>query len=219
MLEGIKFLLKNSGKKSEKVQSELEQTDSSFENTEVPESPFQDPTDIELANAKKKFNARYKRKSVFDVILSVILTIILFLGSISIVCALSIRIHRVSGDGMGLNAPDGAYVLSNILAYKTRSPERGQIVIANGHIYRIIGLPGDTVQVKEDNVYINQQKASELLYLATDVKTKAVSDEAVTVPDDEYYLMNDNRDNTNDSRQGITFPLSSIEGKVFAVFH
>lgn len=89
------------------------------------------------------------------------------------------------------------------LAYVFSEPERGDIIIFKYpddekvlYIKRIIGMPGDTVEIKENKVFINGNVLSEP-YLR--VKTEGTYG-PYTVPEDHYFMMGDNRNNSADSR-------------------
>ena len=69
-------------------------------------------------------------------------------------------------------------------------------------VKRVIGLPGDTIEVRERAVYINGHKLDESYAVYTDSREIPQRDnmDAVTVPADSFFMMGDNRDNSNDSR-------------------
>lgn len=182
-------------------------------------SPFKDPIDVQLAAAKEKFNRRYTQRSVLDIILSILMTLVLFLGSISVICALSVNIIKMPTSEMGNTIPKGAYMICNTLAYKTRSPERGQVVVAKNHVYRVIGIQGDTIRIEDGSVFLNGNEVSELFYLPDGTKTLCQEDfYEITVPEHQYFLLHDDRSNTNDSRTLGTVPISDIKGKIVATF-
>ena len=98
------------------------------------------------------------------------------------------------------------------------SYERGDVVIAreNGTpiVKRVIGVPGDRVQFVGDDLYVNGQLLQEPY--VTDVNyDKGILKEVVTLGEDEYILLGDNRDVSNDSRYFGAAKGSSIKGKVF----
>ena len=104
-------------------------------------------------------------------------------------------------------------------------PQRGQVVIFKApnnpdidYIKRIIGLPGERVMIRNGNVYINAQILDEP-YLVD--KTNLFSGSSmkegieITVNEDFYFVMGDNRPHSSDSREFGPIPKSSIIGKAF----
>lgn len=100
--------------------------------------------------------------------------------------------------------PEESRIFGNRLTYKFSDPERGDIVVfkypvdeSQLFIKRVIGLPGETIQVKDGNVYINGDILDESDYL--DVITEGEFG-PYEIPQDSYFMMGDNRNESSDSR-------------------
>ena len=84
-------------------------------------------------------------------------------------------------------------------------------------IKRVIGLPGETIEIKENVVYIDGEPLDEP-YLTEDARNSNGDLEPTTVPDGEVFVMGDNRGNSADSRYGLgTVPLDRVIGKAFVL--
>jgi signal peptidase I len=115
---------------------------------------------------------------------------------------------------------EGQRLIVGKAAYWFTAPQRGDIVIVHPpkeidpdseYVKRLIGLPGDTVEVKGGTVYINGVPLVEPY-----VKSPARSVfSPYLVPENHYFLMGDNRNNSNDSRSGWTVTRQDIVGKAW----
>jgi len=114
---------------------------------------------------------------------------------------------------------EGQRLLVNKVVYRFHEPERGDIVIfrppgdpeATPYIKRIIGLPGDTVRVKDGKVYINDSPLDEP-YIKGPPSYRF---SGTKVPEDNYFVLGDNRNNSNDSHNGWTVPRQNMLGKAW----
>lgn len=100
--------------------------------------------------------------------------------------------------------PEESRIFGNRLTYKFSDPERGDIVVfkypvdeSQLFIKRVIGLPGETIQVKDGNVYINGDILDESDYLNVVTEGEFGPYE---IPQDSYFMMGDNRNESSDSR-------------------
>ncbi|MCI0502035.1 MAG: signal peptidase I [Fusobacteria bacterium] len=106
------------------------------------------------------------------------------------------------------------YVISNLLKFQKPAD------IEEEYVKRIIGLPGDIVDIKNSKVYVNGEMINEP-YLENQNITNITSSNIkypYTVPSNQYFVLGDNRQNSNDSRQWGTVPYENIIGKAMFVF-
>ncbi|EKD78928.1 MAG: signal peptidase I [uncultured bacterium] len=129
----------------------------------------------------------------------------------------------VKGASMEPNFHDYEYLIIDELSYRWRLPERTEVVVMRDplehskfFIKRIIGLPGDTVLFDQGDVYVNGILLDEAAYLAGTVETLTVNGmNEVTLQDNEYFVMGDNRPASFDSRRFGAVDKSEFVGRVW----
>jgi len=141
----------------------------------------------------------------------------------------------VDGESMQPNFHNGEKMIVNKLIYEFRQPERGEVIVflapeGKDYIKRVIGLPGERVMVKQDEVLINGQPIAEP-YIQDELDFAAAEDryynnrmfaitDEVTVPKDSLFVLGDNRSFSKDSRfPDVGFvPLDNVVGRADLVY-
>ena len=122
------------------------------------------------------------------------------------------------------NLYEGQRIIISKVIYHFHEPERGDIIIFPNpndpdeeYIKRIIGLPGEVVEIKDGIVYLHQPDGSVLTLDESEYITKPDKDYFIsnTIPADNYFVLGDNRSNSYDSRTGWTVPRQDIVGKAW----
>lgn len=130
------------------------------------------------------------------IVLAITFLIITFVGQ---------RTH-VSGESMENTLDDGDQLIVDKLTYRFHDPERFDIIVFpfrykdnTYYIKRIIGLPGETVQIVDGEIYINGELLEES-YGREVMQDAGLAAEPITLGDDEYFVLGDNRNYSSDSR-------------------
>ncbi len=152
---------------------------------------------------------------VIDVAETLILSIVLFAA----INAVSARI-RVDGASMEPTLQSGEFVIVNKLAYLFGEPTTGDVIVFHfprdpdqEYIKRIIGLPGDRVEIKNGEVYVNDRILDEDYIAAS-----PVYEDILEVPGDSLIVLGDNRNNSSDSHNWGPVPLDYVIGKAMFVY-
>lgn len=133
----------------------------------------------------------------------------------------------VNGSSMDTTLADGQNLIMDKISYRFHDPERYDIVIFPGpaengqhpyYIKRVIGMPGETVQIKDGKVYIDGEQLTSDTYGITDyIDYPGIAEEPLKLADDEYFCLGDNRPVSEDSRYAQVGPVKRSEfvGKVW----
>ncbi len=123
---------------------------------------------------------------------------------------IGIRVSFTVGDSMYPTLKSGQVLIINT---KNKSPERGDIVVFKTDKYskvlikRVIGLPGEKILIKNNNIYINNKIIKD--YVDIDMKNYGVLENEILLKENEYFAMGDNRNNSYDCRD--IGPITSNE--------
>lgn len=127
------------------------------------------------------------------------------------------KTYKMVAHAMSATLMPGDYVLADTW---TSTPKRGDIIVFNHpqtnkqFIDRVIGLPGDKVVIQKGMVFVNGQPINEPYVLKENNQRTSLANFRTTVPDDGYFVLGDNRDNSNDSRYWGFVSKADIVGRV-----
>lgn len=147
-----------------------------------------------------------KPKGIVKELLGWIVYIAIIIGLTWLIITFVGQRTRVSGHSMEATLHDGDNLIVDKLSYHFREPKRFEIIVfpyrhkeSTYYIKRIIGLPGETVQVKDGYVYINGEKLDENYGLEV-MEDAGIAAEPIELGEDEYFVLGDNRNHSSDSR-------------------
>jgi signal peptidase I len=155
------------------------------------------------------------KRFALDILETIVLAVVLYFG----INAVSARV-RVDGFSMNPTLQNGEYILVNRLAYVIGKPQRGDIIVfrlpndeEQDLIKRVIGLPGDAVNINSGVVKINGVVLNEP-YIA---QAPLYSGEW-KVPEGSLFVLGDNRNDSRDSHQWGLLPVDHIIGKSVVIY-
>ncbi len=152
-----------------------------------------------------------------ELVETIVLSLVIFL-----LIRMVVQNYRIESHSMQPNFAEGQFILVNKLAYRFGQPERGQVVVFHNpqntdedYIKRIIGLPGDTVSMQGETVYINGEPLQQPY--VTEPLPPGYQFGPLEVPADSIFVMGDNRPNSRDSRYPDvgSIPEELIVGKAW----
>lgn len=133
--------------------------------------------------------------------------------------------HKVSGLSMYPNFHDGDYIITNKISFDFSNPVRGEVIIlknprdtSQDFIKRVIGLPGEQIEVAGGHVYINGKVLAEPYLpqgLQTDGGQFLPEGEVFNIPEGQYFVMGDNRPASSDSREWGTVARNLVIGQAW----
>ena len=175
-----------------------------------------EPTSIAFFKALL-YKLIYGGSIVFDLAKWLILVLVVFV----IFNTFFFSIFIVSGASMDPTFEDGNWIFWNKNIYNNNSPKRGDIVVVNypgdpnnkTYVKRIIGQPGDKIEIKNEHVFINNLRLDED-YIPFNVGTDPNG--VWTLNQNQYFVMGDNRPNSNDSRYFGPVEKRFIVGKAIS---
>ncbi|MBP9820088.1 signal peptidase I [Candidatus Woesebacteria bacterium] len=157
-------------------------------------------------------------------------TIVIGLSIFLVVYLFFMQPHQVNGQSMVPNFQSGEYVLTDKVSYRVGAPVRGDIIVFHApeaaqcpagtgcdFIKRVLGLPGDTVEVTNDSIVVNGSPLPEP-YIPEEYDTLPgafTKNRAVNLGPDEYFVVGDNRPYSSDSRAWGPITRGDIVGKAF----
>ena len=162
--------------------------------------------------AKKSFEINFKFKPKVN--FSYLISGLIWTVKITLVCLLAFFVVwffgkqvSVVGDSMQPAVKNGDVVLVNRVIYNAVTPDRGEVIVFkpqgndNLHYYvkRVIGLPGETIEIRENEIYIDGKLLKED-YEVTEMTDPGLAAQAITLGEDEYFVLGDDRENSEDSR-------------------
>lgn len=150
-----------------------------------------------------------------EIVHTVVMTLVVFLFLVTFV----VQGYKVYGSCMEPNLYTGERLLGNKFIYRFEKPVRGDVVVFKYppnprkiFIKRVIGLPGETVEIRNGEVLINGRVLDEADYLRNIPHGNFPPQK---IPPGHVFVLGDNRDQSNDSRYWGELPVENIQAKAW----
>ena len=177
---------------------------------------------LELHESEKTQKDKERAAKIKKEIRDWIVSLAAALAIVFLVRTFLFTIIRVDGPSMSDTLLNGDRLYVDVLDMRKDGPGRFDVVILHypnrreNFVKRVIGLPGDTIEVTEGVLTVNGVQYDEPYLTPERIASfsRAANDFAVTLGEDEYFVMGDNRDNSNDSRRVGVINRNMFVGKV-----
>lgn len=157
-------------------------------------------------------------------------TIVIGLSLFLVIYLFFLQPHQVNGKSMVPNFTSGDYLLTDKVSYRLNEPERGDVVVFHApasaqcpqgtgcdFIKRVVAVPGETVEVRDNGIFVNGARLPES-YIPADYVTEAgifSEGRVIDLAADEYFVVGDNRPYSSDSRAWGPILKRDIVGRAF----
>ncbi len=127
--------------------------------------------------------------------------------------------YKIDGSSMNPTLSDGQYLIINNVSYYLDTPDHGEVIVFRhpnndlNLIKRVIGVPGDQIEVSNQQVMVNGLTLDEPY-----IQAPPTYSGSWIVPNDTYFVLGDNRNNSSDSHQWEYLPTENIFGKALLVY-
>ena len=146
------------------------------------------------------------RKIIKEIIVWLLLIVLTITASYFITTNVFVK-TAVAGVSMEPTLMEGQVVIVNKIEYYLKSPKRNDVIVYKQsnreHSYyeikRVIGLPGETIKIKNGIIYINDEVLKEKIKTET-IENAGLAEEGIKLDDNEYFVLGDNRNDSEDSR-------------------
>ena len=146
-------------------------------------------------------------KNISREVISWVIDIAIVIVCVYLITTFVAQRNCVDGQSMEPTLHNEDQLVIDKISYRFTNPKRFDIIVfpyrmnpEQHYIKRIIGLPGETIQIKDSKIYINGEELKENYGLEA-ILSAGVASEAINLQEDEYFVMGDNRNNSNDSRE------------------
>lgn len=155
--------------------------------------------------------------NIRQILITILIVVVIFLGM-----HYSLQSYTVSGESMEPSFENGEWLLVDKLSYRFSSPDRGDVIIFDPpgnsdqpYIKRIIGMPGEYIEIRNGRIYISNDKGDFEYVENTDFDDITSSNKSWEIPENSYFVLGDNRNNSSDSRAFGSVPEGNIIGRVW----
>ncbi|MDD5936471.1 MAG: signal peptidase I [Clostridiales bacterium] len=150
---------------------------------------------------------RSRQKKIIAKIAIWVIEIAAVIGLAYFIINFALEKTTMLGNSMDVTLQADNKIIINKLAYKFGKPKRYDVIVfkqsGKEHSYynikRVIGLPGETVLIKDGVVYINDEVLEEPM-ITEPIQIPGLAEDKITLEEDEYFVLGDNRNNSEDSR-------------------
>ena len=205
--EGISEEAKKADAKAEGISEDVKKADAKAENTseEIVEADESDEDEDEEESSRFSFGDFMYIVGCVVVAIALAFVVTHYVGHHT----------RVDGSSMNNTLKNGDYLVIEKVSYYLHDPERYDIIVFPftdevNYIKRIIGLPGETVQIKDGKVFINGNELSDDVYGNELINDPGLAANPVSLGANEYFVLGDNRNSSIDSRKPV---VGNIDGK------
>ncbi len=205
--EGISEDVKKADAKAEGISEDVKKADAKAENTseEIVEVDESDEDEDEEESSRFSFGDFMYIVGCVVVAIALAFVVTHYVGHHT----------RVDGSSMNNTLKNGDYLVIEKVSYYLHDPERYDIIVFPftdevNYIKRIIGLPGETVQIKDGKVFINGNELSDDVYGNELINDPGLAANPVSLGANEYFVLGDNRNSSIDSRKPV---VGNIDGK------
>jgi signal peptidase I len=169
------------------------------------------------------------KKTLF-VLLGLVIIILAFLGIqyYWLIPGVSIQSFRMTGESMRPSLQEGDRILVSRLYYSNHEPRRGDLVLFRSpwnskqwYLKRIVALGGETLEIKGSQIFINSKEVKEpwIIAVQSQAENLGLGDgKSYQVPEDTVFVLGDNLNNSNDSRNFGVIPKRDLKGKVMVKY-
>ena len=160
------------------------------------------PNSSFMLNEKPTMWERFKKHGI-----SLLIEILVAVLAAFLMTHFGLEKTTMMGESMNPTLKDGDKILVNKMIYRITSPKRNDVIVfcqtGKEHDYynvkRVVGLPGETVLIQNGQLYINGEAVKEKVKV-DEMKNGGLADEELVLDDNEYFVLGDNRNKSEDSR-------------------